>query len=179
MSESAGCYLDAKRRCGELGVALAENVLCAIIGRQKLSHFRRGRHIASYDISTSANPPSCIENSYGTPLGLHEIAEKIGGGAEPGMVFKGRVPTGKKYWELQHENENNLVASRILRLKGLEPGKNQGEGLDSYKRYIYIHGTNHEEKIGKPSTSGCIVLSNADIIKLYDSVPEGSMVWIE
>ena len=113
-------------------------------------------------------------------MGLHEVAEKIGDGAELGMVFQGRIPMGQRYWEMAtEENQNNLVTTRILRLRGLEPGKNAGPGCDSFERFIYLHGTNREEEIGAPFTGGCVVLKNADIIRLFDAVLPGSHVWIE
>lgn len=134
----------------------------------------------TYTVSTSLRPPSCIENSYGTPMGLHEVAEKIGAGAATGTVFKGRLPAGY-LWRDAPESERlkNLVTTRILRLRGLEPGRNAGPGCDSYNRYIYIHGTNHPEKLGAPATAGCPVLSDADVIELFEQVPEGSLVWME
>jgi hypothetical protein len=42
-------------------------------------------------------------NSLGTPRGLHEIAERIGAGQPPGMVFKSRVPTGRHFSEIGEE----------------------------------------------------------------------------
>ena len=135
--------------------------------------------LAVFTISTSKNPPSCLANSYGTPTGLHKIADKIGAEAPVGSVFKGRVPTGQIYRQVSSEEaEHNLVTSRILRLRGLEIGKNSGEGLDSYDRYIYIHGSNHEDRIGKPFSSGCVEMLNADVIQLFDQVNEGDLIWI-
>lgn len=132
-----------------------------------------------YDISTSKNPPSCKADSYGTPTGLHEIADKIGSGQPEGMVFKGRVPTGKHFSVYSGEEASrNLITSRILRLRGLEPGKNSGPGCDSYDRYIYIHGTNHEERIGQPFSGGCVEMCNADVIKLFKKVENGDLVWM-
>ncbi len=66
-----------------------------------------------------------------------------------------------------------------MRLEGLEGGINKGPGIDSYDRYIYIHGTNKEDKIGTPATHGCIALLNRDIIELFDMVSEGTLVYIE
>ena len=135
--------------------------------------------LAVFTISTSKNPPSCLANSYGTPTGLHKIADKIGAEAPVGSVFKGRVPTGQIYRQVSSEEaEHNLVTSRILRLRGLEIGKNSGEGLDSYDRYIYIHGSNHEDRIGKPFSGGCIEMLNADVIELFEQVKEDDLIWI-
>jgi hypothetical protein len=166
--------------CARRSRQRTEHCLCVKIGEQKLYHFHGEELEKAYVISTSAKPPSCVENSLGTPTGLHEVAEKIGDGAVPGMVFKSRVATGGTWREaLPEEMRKNLVTTRILRLRGLEPGHNAGPGCDSYDRYIYIHGTNHPEKLGQPQTAGCPVLSDADVIELFDKVPEGSLVWME
>jgi len=96
------------------------------------------------------------------------------------MVFKGRVPTGETYEEMAPEAiENNLITTRILRLEGMEPGLNRGPGVDSYDRFIYLHGTNHEERIGQPFSGGCIEFRNADILELFNQVPVGTLVHIE
>ena len=139
----------------------------------------KGEISAVFSISTSKNPPSCLNDSYGTPTGLHAIADKIGAGAPEGTVFKDRVPTGQVYGQVSPEDaERNLITSRILRLRGMEIGKNSGKGCDSYYRYIYIHGSNHEDRIGQPFSSGCVEMFNADVIELFDRVDEGDLIWI-
>jgi hypothetical protein len=119
-------------------------------------------------------------NSLGTPRGLHEIAERIGAGQPAGTVFKSRVPTGRHFSEIPTEEADrfNLITSRILWLRGLEPGANLGGNVDSYRRYIYIHGTQREDRIGKPNSAGCILMRNLDIIELYEEVRAGDLVWI-
>jgi lipoprotein-anchoring transpeptidase ErfK/SrfK len=139
---------------------------------------RNGSVVKSYVISTSKKPPSNVANSLGTPRGLHEIAERIGAGQPAGMVFKARVPTGRHYSELPDEDHRNLITSRILWLRGLEPGVNAGEGVDSHDRYIYIHGTQREGLIGKPMSAGCVLMLNQDIIELFEEVRAGDLVWI-
>ena len=134
----------------------------------------------SHVISTSLRPPSNIRNSLGTPRGLHAIGERIGAGAPPGTVFKGRVNLGQHFTELGDEaNQRNLITTRILWLRGLEPGVNAGGEVDTHDRYIYIHGTNHEDRLGRPSSAGCIEMNNLEIIALFDEVRTGDHVWIE
>ena len=133
----------------------------------------------TFRVSTVINPPSNHEASNGTPIGLHCIQEKIGEGSRVGTLFKGRVPIGKQYAELDpNEQEANLITSRILWLSGLETGYNRGHGHDSHDRYIYFHGTNHEDKIGEPSSGGCIQLLNTEMIELFDLTDEGDHVYI-
>lgn len=95
------------------------------------------------------------------------------------MVFKARVPTGRHFSELpEASTDGNLITSRILWLRGLEPGVNCGGDVDTYDRYIYIHGTNHENRIGEPMSAGCILMRNLDIVDLYDQVRRGDLVSI-
>ena len=125
-------------------------------------------------ISTSAFGVGQKENSNQTPLGLHRISRKIGGGHMIGTVFRGRVPVGLT-WQGMPEA---TIAHRILWLEGLEPGKNAGGDVDSFKRYIYIHGFADELTLGRPASHGCIHMSAKDLIRLYDMVSEGTLVWI-
>ena len=70
------------------------------------------------------------------------------------------------------------ITTRILWLEGLEPGFNRGEGIDSFSRYIYIHGTGDERTVGRPASHGCVQLKACDLVTLYHGVPEGTLVWI-
>ena len=133
--------------------------------------------LARYDASTSRFGNGSRENSLKTPLGLHRIKEKIGAGAPPGRVFRDREDTGE-VWD-GRSPEDNLILTRILRLEGLEEGINKGPGVDSYDRYIYIHGTGREDLIGTPLSHGCIVLRNRDVIGLFDMIREGALVYID
>ena len=130
-------------------------------------------------MSSSKQPPSCIENSLGTPWGLHKVIEKIGNNEKKGMVFEGRVPIGLTADQCSTEKQkSNLITSRILRIDGLEPGVNSGGDVDTFKRYVYIHGTNHEDKIGTPSSSGCLQMTNDDVIELFDNILVGTHLFI-
>lgn len=168
------------KTCERLGIKPGERVLVVRISTATLQFFRGGAVVQTYAISTSKRPPSNVKNSLGTPRGLHEIAERIGAGQPPGMVFKARVPTGRHFTEvLQREPDNdNLITSRILWLRGLEPGVNRGGDVDTYERYVYIHGTNHDDRIGEPLSSGCVLMRNLDIVELYEDVRAGDLVWI-
>jgi hypothetical protein len=163
-----------------LGIKPADRLLLVRIETQTLQLYQRDQLVKAYPVSTSARPPSNQRDSLGTPRGLHEIAERIGAGQPPGMVFRSRVPTGHHFGELSEaENGGNLVTTRILWLRGLEPGVNAGGEVDSYDRYIYVHGTNHEDRIGTPASGGCVLLRNLDMIELYDRVRVGDWVWID
>jgi hypothetical protein len=165
--------------CGRLGIKPTERVLFVRISTQTMQFFEAGKRVKTYVISTSARPPSNLKGSLGTPRGLHEIAERIGAGQPPGMVFKGRVSTGHHFRELSEAvDSGNLITSRILWLRGLEPGVNRGGEVDTYGRYVYIHGTNREADLGRPQSAGCVIMSNLDVIELYEQVRTGDLVLI-
>ena len=96
-------------------------------------------------------------------------------------VYIGRVPHGNldECKASGVDLPDDVIMSRILWLEGMEPGKNKGGYVDTYQRYIYIHGTNHEETIGTPSSIGCIRMCNDDIVELFRLVESGSEVLIE
>jgi hypothetical protein len=169
------------KTCAPLGIKPADRLLLVRITTQTLQFYRAGRLVRALPASTSLKPPSNVQDSLGTPRGLHEIAERIGGEQPAGMVFKARRPTGRHFSE--HEDNGNLITSRILWLRGLEPGINAGQdaagqGVDTHARYVYIHGTNREDRLGRPQSAGCVLLGNLDIVALYDEVRTGDHVWI-
>ncbi|MEO5717132.1 MAG: L,D-transpeptidase [Chthoniobacterales bacterium] len=127
--------------------------------------------LASYPVSTSRFGLGSEEGSMKTPLGKFQIGEKIGGEFAPGTIFRNRVPLA-----LQEtvQSTDDLIVSRILWLEGLEE-----HNANTRDRFIYIHGTNHEEEIGKPASHGCIRMKNADLIALFDRIPQGAKVLIE
>jgi len=131
----------------------------------------------SYPVSTSSRGTGNREGSFQTPRGVHRIREKYGAGAPLGRIFRDRIDTGET-WPVGNPGDN-LILTRILRLEGLESGVNKGPGIDSYERYIYIHGTNNEHRIGEPFSQGCVCMKNADVIELFDSIEEGAVVVID
>ncbi len=169
----------ANKAAAALGIKPAERLLFVQISTQTMQFFFRGKLVRSFAVSTSKRPPSNVKNSLGTPRRLHEIAERIGAGQPPGIVFKARVSTGHHFHELSPAaDDGNLITSRILWLRGLEPGVNRGGDVDTYERYIYIHGTNREDRIGEPQSAGCVLMRNLDIVELYEHVRAGDLVWI-
>ena len=126
---------------------------------------------AVFPISTSRFGVGSEAGSYRTPLGTFRIAERIGDGAPEGTIFQSRVPSGQ--WEPGMITPEDLVLTRILWLDGLEEGN-----ANTRDRYIYIHGTNDEDSIGKPASCGCVRMRNADVVALFDRVAEGTEVEI-
>ncbi len=131
------------------------------------------RELWSAPVSTSKHGVGEVSGSYCTPRGRFQVCEKIGDGAAPGTVFKGRQPTGA-IWTPGQITDDDLILTRILWLEGLDP-----ENQNTRERTIYFHGTNHEELIGQPASLGCIRLRNDDIIRLYDLAEVGTKVLIQ
>ena len=138
----------------------------------------RGDLVISYPISSSSYGEGQIVNSFKTPLGRHIIKEKIGAEAPKNTIFKERINTGR-FADIYHDDydsEYDHVTSRILWLEGTEEGFNKGGNVDSYYRYIYIHGTPEEGLIGEKASHGCIRMFNQDVIELFNLVKKGTKV---
>jgi lipoprotein-anchoring transpeptidase ErfK/SrfK len=176
-------YLEEKVRvkqsCEALSITPTHRVIIVSIKQQEMAMLEGDEIVRIFSISTSKNSPSCRVDSYGTPTGLHAAADKIGAREPLGMVFVGRVPTGQDFTKhTEEEQTRNLITTRIIRLRGLEPDHNVGTGSDSYDRYIYIHGTNHESRIGEPFSGGCIEMRNTEVAELFDLIHENDLIWI-
>jgi len=157
-----------------------EEIIYVSINEQKLFHMTSDKIIQSYNISSSKYGIGNKQGSNKTPLGLHKIKEKHGqktpkNGRMIGRVFYGEIA---KIFQDKSISETDDVTSRILWLEGIEKGINKGDGIDSYKRYIYIHGTSEEGWIGQPASHGCIRMKNKDVIDLFKEVSIGTFVLI-
>ncbi|MCP3679505.1 MAG: L,D-transpeptidase [Gammaproteobacteria bacterium] len=148
---------------------------------QTLTLKRAEEVISCYPISTAKRGFGEQNGSEMTPRGWHEIHSKVGGGMAMNSVFIARQPTGEQYTaELaQRCPDRDWILSRILWLNGLEAGKNCGGTVDTYRRYIYIHGAPDSEPLGVPLSHGCIRMANHDVIMLFDQIEQGCPVLIE
>lgn len=148
--------------------------------RQTLQLFEGGRCVAEYAVSTAANGFGEQRGSYCTPRGLHCIRAKIGAGAPWGTVFRGRRPTGEIWSRELHEQQpgRDWILTRILWLSGLEPGRNRLGAVDTFRRYIYLHGTPPLTLLGEPGSHGCVRMDNDAIIELFDRIPAGTRLRI-
>lgn len=158
------------------------NTIKISISQQQLSLFsEEGELLEQYPVSTSKYGTGNQNGSQQTPLGLHRIQNKLGGAMPVNEVYIGRLPHGNldECIERGVELPDDVIMSRIMWLEGMEPGHNKGGYVDTHERYIYIHGTNHEELIGTPSSIGCIRMRNQDVVNLYRLVEIGSEVLIE
>lgn len=147
------------------------NVMLVSVKDQKMALYNRGDRVATYPVSTSKFGLGDTPGSNRTPVGKMEVAKKIGGSQPLGMVFKGRRPTG----EVLPPNApgRDPIVSRILWLRGREANTR-----NAFRRYIYIHGTPEETKIGQPASYGCIRMRSRDVAELYRKVGLGAQVHV-
>ncbi len=150
-------------------------VLVDVAG-QRVLLLERGEVTGEWPASTAANGIGGRSGSFQTPPGWHRIHRKVGAGAGRGAVFVSRENTGE-VWRGE-TRDDDLILTRVLTLEGLEDGVNRGPGCDSLERFIYLHGTNHEDRLGEPVSHGCVRMANAGIEELFDRVAEGDLVAI-
>ncbi|NOY67062.1 MAG: L,D-transpeptidase [Gammaproteobacteria bacterium] len=164
----------------KFNMTLRPPVILIDVNLQTLSLINHNGVISCWPVSTAKAGIGNQKNSYQTPTGAHEIGEKIGHNEPLGMIFDARKPTGQVA-ELLHaprSSGQDQITSRILWLKGVDPTINLGGNVDTYERFIYIHGTAEEGLIGQAVSHGCIRMCNADVIELFDLVDNGSLVYI-
>lgn len=162
------------------GPSPEQQVVIVDVSAQRLSLYRHGERVGHWQVSTSQFGTGNRQNSQRTPLGVHRVARKIGDNAPIGTLFRARRDTGRTVSILKDDRaaDGDYVTTRILWLEGLEPGVNKGPGIDSFDRYIYIHGTAEEGRIGRPVSHGCVRMRNDEVIALFDQVAEGTLVEI-
>jgi lipoprotein-anchoring transpeptidase ErfK/SrfK len=150
-------------------VSAANPIIVVSVPDQRLVLVDNGLEVARFPVSTSKFGVGDRPRSYATPLGMMEIAAKIGGGAPLGAVFHNRRPTG----EILRPDApgRDPIVTRIMHLRGLESSSS-----GAYGRGIYIHGTAEERTIGRPASYGCIRMRSRDVVRLFDSVAVGTKI---
>jgi lipoprotein-anchoring transpeptidase ErfK/SrfK len=140
---------------------------------QQLYGFADGQLLLRVPVSTALNGAGELNGSGCTPLGLHQVRAKIGHSLPVGAVLRGRRWTGELYSaQLQADFPlRDWILTRILWLSGCEPGHNRGGAVDTFRRYIYLHGTPDTEPMGVALSHGCVRLRNDDLIRLFARVP--------
>ncbi len=154
------------------GCADRDHELVVSVPEQRMVLLTRGQPMASYPVSTSKFGLGDAPGRNGTPLGAMEVARKIGDGAPLGAVFKGREATGEVL--APDAPGRDPVVTRILWLRGTEE-----QNRHAFDRYIYIHGTPEERRLGTPASYGCVRMGSRDVAALYDIVGNGARVYIE
>ena len=127
--------------------------------------------VRTYSVSTSRFGIGTEKGSFKTPIGRFRVVEKIGGQMPAGTIFRSRIPLKP---DDPPPPTEDLVMSRILWLDGLDE-----HNANTRERFIYIHGTKHEAKIGSPASCGCIRMRNTDVVELFDLIDHDTPVIIE
>lgn len=167
---AAALILVGATSCGLAGKD-DRNKMVISVRDQRMLLVRDGKPVKSYKVSTSKFGVGDRPRSNCTPLGRLEVVRKIGDGQRPGTVFKARRPTG----EVLKPNApgRDPIVSRILWLKGT-----QSQNRNAFRRFIYIHGTPEEWRLGAPASYGCIRMASRDVIDLYNRVGHGADVFV-
>ncbi len=150
------------------------------VQHQQMYLIEKDSIIKKYTVSTAKKGVGNELHSLKTPLGLHNVKRKIGDNVPLGGILEARIFNGNiaPIYEDKTKADGDYVTTRILWLDGEEVGINKGRNIDTYNRFIYIHGTPEEGYIGEPVSHGCIRMKNADVIELYDLIDEGTPVLI-
>ncbi|SFR52005.1 L,D-transpeptidase [Thiomicrospira sp. ALE5] len=151
------------------------------LATQQLQLIEDDLTVANYPISSAKQGVGQQLGSMQTPLGEHYIRAKIGAGAAINSVFVGRRPTGEIYSAALAAAypHRDWILTRIMWLCGCQPGFNRLGSVDSFRRYIYIHGTPDSGPMGRPASHGCIRMRNTDVVSLFDRVRLGTTVSIQ
>lgn len=142
------------------------------VDRQLMTLVQEGHEVAQYKISTSQFGLGDEMHSYKTPAGVLEVADKTGENQPLGAVFKGGRPTGEVL--APNTPGRDPIVTRVIQLRGLED-----QNRHARARGIWIHGTNEENRIGKPVSWGCIRMRSKDVAELYKMVAVGTRVVIQ
>lgn len=145
---------------------------------QRLLFRRDGRLCLDVPVSTGANGVGEINGSGCTPRGAHRVRAMIGRGLPSGAVFRARRWTGEVWTPEAHAAYpgRDWILTRILWLSGTEPGRNRLGCVDTFRRFIYVHGTPPLTPLGRPGSKGCVRMDNDALIALFDQLSPGTPV---
>ena len=157
-----------------------KELLYVSVKTQKMHHIINNKIVKTYVISSADKGVGNTNNSHQPPIGLHSVKEKPGDktplfGRMIGRVFYGQIAT---IHNDSSRSKTDDVTTRVLWLSGEEDGINKGGNVDSYRRYIYIHGTSEEGRLGIPASHGCIRMKNTEVLELYNKIALGTKVLI-
>jgi len=159
------------------GKRYALRVIIVSIAEQLLYHRRRTGVFYTYPVSTAGAGSGNDSGSLKTPLGIHRICARIGEDLPLFTAFSGRFPAGI-YNPACDDHSHDWILTRILWLEGTETGKNRRGRVDTKSRFIYIHGTHDEDRIGTPASHGCIRMRNTDMLEVFEHAHTGEIVRI-
>lgn len=176
---ASGCTSTAQR--------LGEPILSAFGGGPSSRYRRRN---VGYDGSEPAG--TIVVNTSERYLYLVEgggRAMRYGiGVGEQGRTLKGEAKIGRKAeWPSWTPTENMMQRKPHLRQYAGGVGGGLHNPLGAAALYLYrggqdtmfrLHGTNEPWTIGQAVSSGCVRLTNEDIVDLYNRTPVGTKVFV-
>ncbi|OCP16002.1 MULTISPECIES: L,D-transpeptidase [unclassified Ensifer] len=176
---ASGCTSTAQR--------LGEPILSAFAGGPSSRYRRRN---VGYD--GSEPPGTIVVNTSERYLYLVEgggRAMRYGiGVGEQGRTLKGEAKIGRKAeWPSWTPTENMMQRKPHLRQYAGGVGGGLHNPLGAAALYLYrggedtmfrLHGTNEPWTIGQAVSSGCVRLTNDDIVDLYNRTPVGTKVFV-
>ncbi len=169
------------RAIEQYAYSASDDYMLIINTTEQMMYLLKGNTLVDeYVVSTGKTGEGSQQGSGKTPLGYHRIVEKIGDGAPIGAIFVGKKNTGKlsPIYTDTTDIDDDPVVTRIMSLDGLEEGYNKGGSVDSYKRFIYIHGTHEEGLLGTKTSHGCIRMKNTEVVELFGILPYHTLVYI-
>lgn len=136
-------------------------------GERSLSVYRHGRALQTYPVVFGRNDGRKLyEGDRRTPSGVYRITKK-----RPHYRFH-------RFLDFDYPNADDLENYRRAVAHGIVPKK--GSAPVSPGRLLGIHGSDKPElnRVGIDWTYGCVALVNEDVEKLYEIVPEGTLLLI-
>ena len=96
-------------------------------------------------------------------------------------IPRGRVKKGDVHKAVIAQVERALIDGSLAWSQGnqLKAARALGINRNTFRRFIYIHGTPDTQPMGEPRSIGCVRMRNADVIELFDLVAPGTPVLIQ
>lgn len=152
-----------------------EQWLWVDVSAQRLHVMRKLESVTDYAISTARKGLGELHDSGCTPRGWHVVRARIGAGLPSTAILRGRRWNGDCYPTAATSvalGRQDWILGRILWLSGSESGLNRGGLQDTFRRFIYIHGTADTESLGLPVSAGCVRMCPDAMCTLFaDTTP--------
>lgn len=140
----------------DVTVADFEHVLLVRLDQRRLYLYEDGVIVRDWPVATGAA-------GYNTPAGTFAVGLK-----RPAPTWHNPAPNG---WGADMPDVIGPGPNNPLGLRALNWVREDGA-----ETLIRFHGTSNTRSIGTAASKGCIRLTNADIVELYDLVPTGATI---
>jgi len=150
------------------------------VSAQRLHEMHGAESRSEYVVSTARKGLGEELDSGCTPRGWHVVRARIGAGLPATAILRGRRWTGTCYsaeWAAG-QPRRDWILGRILWLSGSEIGFNRGGLQDTFRRYIYIHGTADVDHLGQPVSAGCVRMAPDAVCALFAECAVNTPVFV-